>query len=116
MFYNMRQVKINRLDMGIFGCDYAKGGSDTATNIDHTRKVLKTIVGLKDLTNSYRCMVEHCCDENLIESGVLARILKCMRSMDPVEWYSSFNNSILQLGPENLIESPNYLIGKGTSI
>ena len=29
MFYHMRQVKINRLDMGVFGCDYAKGGSDT---------------------------------------------------------------------------------------
>ena len=87
--------------MGIFGCDYVKGSSDTATNIDHTCKVLKTIVGLKDLTNNYFCKVEHCSDENLIESGVLARILKCMRSMDAVEWYSSFNNSILQLGLEN---------------
>ena len=101
MFYNMRQVKINSLDVGVFGCDYVKGSSDTTTYIDHMRKVLKTLVGLKDLTNSYLCMAEHCCVENLIESGVLARILKCMTSMDPVEWYSSFNNSILQLGPEN---------------
>ena len=87
--------------MGLFGCDYAKGSSDTATNIDHMRKLIKTIVGLKDLTNSYFCKVEHCSDENLIESGVLTRILKCMRSMDPVEWYSSFNNSILRLRLEN---------------
>lgn len=100
MFYNMRQVKINSLNMGVFGCDYAKGGSQTATNIDHPRKVLKTLVGLNDLINNYRCVVEHCCVENLIESGVLARVLKCMRSMDPVKWYSSFNNRIFQLGPE----------------
>ena len=100
MLYNVRQVKIYGHDAGVFGCDNTKCGSQTATNIHHLLKMPETLVGLKYLINNYRCVVEHCCVENLIESGVLAKVLKCMRSMGPVKWYSSFNNRIFQLGPE----------------
>ena len=91
MLYNVRQVKIYGHDAGVFGCDNTKCGSQTATNIHHLLKMPETLVGFNEFISNHNHVVEHRPVEDLIEYGVLGRILICVDSMGPVEWYSSFN-------------------------
>ena len=68
MFYDMRQVKINTLNMWICGGDEANGLSQTTPNIHQLPKLLKTFVNLKDLLENQSSLVVHCFVENLIKS------------------------------------------------
>lgn len=99
MFYDMRQVKINTLNMWICGGDEANGLSQTTPNIHQLPKLLKTFVNLKDLLENQSSLVVHCFVENLIKSWVHAWILESMHFMDPVKGNSSFKNCTFQLRP-----------------
>ncbi|KAL6985696.1 hypothetical protein U1Q18_019070 [Sarracenia purpurea var. burkii] len=67
MLDNMWKVKIDTLDVGVFG-------------------------GLKDFLDDNGGVVDHGLVEYLIEPEVLARVLKCVHSVCPVKWNASFHN------------------------
>ena len=99
MLNNMRQIKINPLNMWKLGSNSFEGDTKTATNIHQLLHVLKSPVNLYDVFDDNCTMIIHSFVENLIEPGVQPRILKRVRSMDSIKWNSSFKNSIFQLGP-----------------
>ena len=101
MLYDMRQVKIDTLDMRVFGSDQVNIDPKTTSNIHKPLYALKTFVAFKNLLHNYTAVIDHCCIKNLIEPWVQACILKCMRAMNPVECNTPFLNCIFQLGPKN---------------
>ena len=109
MLYNMRQVKINALDIGVSSSDQVNGNSQTTTNIHQLPKLLKTFVRLKDLLDDNSSVVEHCCVKHLIKSGVQVCMLEEMRAISPIEWNSSLKNCIVQLGPMKSFSQIPYL-------
>ena len=64
-------------------------------------ELLEAFVGVKDVLNNNGSVVEHGCVKNLVEPRVQAGILEGVRAMNPVEWNSSLENCIFQLGPIN---------------
>ena len=98
----MRQVKINTLNMRIFGSDQFEIDPKTTSNVYQSIDVLKTFVKFKNPLHNYSGGVEHSFVENLIEPGIHTRILKGMHAMNPVECYASFQNRSFQFGPESM--------------
>ena len=94
MLYNMWQVEIDTLDLGIFRGYCLHSVSQAATNINQLFQVLETIVFLKHKTIYNSGLVVHCCVEYLIEPRVQAIVLKGMHSMGSVKRNSSFKNCI----------------------
>lgn len=94
VLYNMRQVEIDTLNLGILGdyCFYSV--SHATTNVNHRFQVLKTTVYLKHIFLDYSSLVVHSCVENLVEPRVQASVLKGVYSMDPVKCNSSFKNRV----------------------
>ena len=88
----MRQVTVNGLDGGVFGCDDTKCGPHTSTHIHHMLKIPKPLIGFNDFIGNHNCVVEHGRVEDLVEYGILGRILIRVYSMGPIEWYSSFSD------------------------
>lgn len=74
----MRQVKIDTLDMRVFGSDQVDVDPKTTTNIHKHFYVLKTFVALQNLLHHYSGVIDHCCVKNLIEPCVQPWILKRM--------------------------------------
>lgn len=95
---NMREVKINSLNMGCIWGDDAEGDSKTTTNINKLFMIEielpKTLVGgaLEDFVDDYGGVVYHCLVEYLIEPGVLPWVLECMRPVDPLKWNPFFHD------------------------
>lgn len=88
----MRQVKIDTLDMRVFGSDQVDVDPKTTTNIHKHFYVLKTFVALQNLLHHYSGVIDHCCAKNLIEPCVQPWILKSMSAINPVEWNTPFPN------------------------
>ena len=99
LFDDMRQVKVDALDMRVSRSDLAKSHSKATANINKFLKVLKTLVEIKNLLDNNGGVVEHCCVEHLVKPGVQTWILKGMCAIHPVKWDSSFQNSTFQLEP-----------------
>ena len=94
MLYNMWQVEIDTLDLGIFRRYCLHSVSQATTNINQLFQVLETIVFLKHISIYNSGLVVHCCVEYLIEPRVQAIVLEGMYSMDSVKRNSSFKNCI----------------------
>ena len=65
---DMRQVKIDAMDMRVFGSDQVNIDSKTTSNIYQSFYALKTFVGLQNLLHHQSGVIHHCCVENFIES------------------------------------------------
>ena len=70
MLYNMRQVEIDALNVGVLGSDGFQGIAKATTNINQLLYVLETFVRLKDFLNDQIGIVVHRYVENFIEPGV----------------------------------------------
>lgn len=70
MLYNVRQVEIDALNVGILGSNCFKGIAKGTANINQLLYVLETLVSLKDFLKDQSGMVVHRCAENFIEPGV----------------------------------------------
>ena len=96
---NMRQVKVNALNSGVFGYDHVKGGSSSTTNINNWGETLKTLVGFKNFLHGNGGMTRHSIVEYLVESRICAMILKVSHSIGLVEGDSTIKNCIFQMVP-----------------
>ena len=96
---NMRQVKVNALNSGVFGYDHVKGGSSPTTNINNWGEALKTLVGFKNFLHGNGGMTRHSIVEHLVESRICAMILKGSHSIGFVEGDSTIKNCIFQIVP-----------------
>lgn len=101
MFYDMGQIKINSLDVRIFGCDQFEVNAKTTTNVHQLSDALKAMVEIEDPLHVYSGGVMHGFVENLIEPGIHTWVLKRVHSINPVEWYSSFQDRSFQFAPES---------------
>ena len=70
MLDNMRQVKIDTLNVRVFRSDQAKGDPQTTTNIHKCVNAFKAIIGFQDLLNNDSAKVYHCLIQNKIEPCV----------------------------------------------
>ena len=96
---NMRKIKVDPLDGGIFRDDEVKCSSDTATDINQSGDAFESPIGGKDLLHGNGGVVRHAAVENLVESGVGAMVLERRHSIRLVEGYSPIKNCIFQVIP-----------------
>ncbi|KAF3789230.1 hypothetical protein EJ110_NYTH18892 [Nymphaea thermarum] len=94
--YDMRQVEVDALDVGVLGHDEAEDGSNAAANVDEGVQPLEAGVGFKDLLHSKGGVVGHGQVKDPVEAGVGALVVEGGHAVGTVEGDAAFQHRILE--------------------